>query len=475
MLAQTAKRPEIHPNPGPQKLFLAHSADWVIYGGEAGGGKSWGIQVDLARHVHVRNYTAVLFRRHLSDVTKSGGLWDEALNLYTPSGGVPRQSPQREFLWRDGDGNPLGTIQFGHLQDYDEAMNWKSAQICGLGFDQIEEFGAPEFWYLTSRNRTRCEIPPFLRATCNPDPDCFLVSDGVNWGRGLISWWIGDDGLAIEERSGEIRWFQRINEELHFADTKEEMGEIARDLGVKPLPISLTFIHARLGDNPAMPHRDRYEASLESLPRVDRLRLQHGNWLVRPAAGDIFDRAWFEIVDAAPARATRCRGWDNAASKKIGDDWSSGIRVSRSFDGIYYVEDVIRGQWGTFDRDKVQRQSAEMDGITCEVAIFQDPGSAGKDVVNHTVRNLDGFIIKVLSTSGAKHLSWLPMASQAQAGNVKLVRGPWNETFLREAHNASAEKSTRHRKDDQLDAVCAAFNRLAERGSVYIEGASLRY
>ncbi len=460
------------PNAGPQTAFLTSPADWAIYGGEAGGGKSWGLMAEAYRHVKDPKYGAVIFRTHLNDVTKQGGLWDEALDLYKPRGGIPRQSPQREFRWEDGD-EALGTIQFGHLASYDEAMDWKSSQITNLSFDQIEEVGADEFWYLTSRNRTRGAVPPYLRATCNPDPDCFLVSDGSNWGRGLISWWIGDDGLAIPERSGQVRWFQRIDEELYFADSRDEMCEVSNHHGVKPLPLSLQFIHASLEDNPAMPHRDRYEASLDALPRVDRLRLKHGNWLTRPSAGDIFDREWFDIVGAAPADMIRCRGWDNASTPGSGD-YSSGIKIGRSFNGVYYVEDVVRGQWGTFARDRLQRQVAELDGIDIEIAIAQDPGSAGVDVVAHTRLNLEGFIVRPELTSGLKHLRWLPMSSQAEARNIKLVRADWNEMFLREVHNAVPVKSTRRRKDDQLDAAASAFNRLAQRGSVGIEGAVMQ-
>ena len=38
----TAAKPKaIRPQPGPQEKFLASQADIAIYGGAAGGGKSW--------------------------------------------------------------------------------------------------------------------------------------------------------------------------------------------------------------------------------------------------------------------------------------------------------------------------------------------------------------------------------------------------------------------------------------------------
>jgi hypothetical protein len=282
---------------------LSSPAAWVFYGGEAGGGKSWGLLAEPCRHAADPKFGAVIFRKQGTDITKKGGLWDEALELYLPQGARSRQSPQREFEWPSG-----ARVQFGHLENYSDALSWKSAQITLLEIDQVEEIDRDAFWYITSRLRSRSHVKPYARFSCNPDPDCFLVHDGSNWGQGLISWWIDSEGLAIEERSGLIRWFIRRGDKIHFAEVvfdpdSDDSYEDAEALAVSQfeemfpdaeeefLPISLTFIRARLEDNPMMPHRDVYRANLAALPLVDRMRLAEGNWKIRPGAGLIMNRA----------------------------------------------------------------------------------------------------------------------------------------------------------------------------------------
>ena len=53
----------IRPQPGPQETFLASPADIAIYGGAAGGGKTWALLMEPLRHVHNPKFGAVFFRR----------------------------------------------------------------------------------------------------------------------------------------------------------------------------------------------------------------------------------------------------------------------------------------------------------------------------------------------------------------------------------------------------------------------------
>lgn len=460
---------EIRPNPGPQTEFLSSPADWVFYGGEAGGGKSFALEMEPLRHIGVSKFGAVIFRRTLTSITKEGGLWDEATQLYLPMGAQARQSPQREFVFPESGAK----VQFGYLESMMDAESWKSAQICCLAFDQVEEIGERQFWYMTSRNRSRCQVPPYLRATCNPDPDSFLVNDGSSWGRGLISWWIDDRGYPIQERSGVIRWFQRIGGELVFGDSREEVSALARERDVKPLPKSLTFIRARLSDNPMMPHRDSYEASIASLHEVDRERLGEGNWLIRPAAGLIWNRGWFEIVEALPAVRASVRYWDKAAARasEVGDESAGGL-VSRSLDGRFFIEDVTYGKFGINEREQVIRQLASADGRNVDVWVEQEGGSGGKESAQATVRGLAGHPVFSETVTGSKLSRWKPLIAQAQAGNVFLLEGPWNEPFLKQLHNATGEDGQR---DDMIDAVAGAFNKVAAKPFRPIEGASMDY
>jgi predicted phage terminase large subunit-like protein len=130
-------------------------------------------------------------------------------------------------------------------------------------------------------------VRSYMRCTTNPDPDSFV--------RGLIAWWIDEDGFPVKARSGVLRWFLRRGDDLVWADTREELLPMCAE-GEQPL--SLTFIHARLADNPALEKADPgYRARLMALPEVERERLLGGNWDIRDEGGkyvtdENFARRW---------------------------------------------------------------------------------------------------------------------------------------------------------------------------------------
>lgn len=176
----------------------------------------------------------------------------------------------------------------------------------------------------------------------------------------------------------------------------------------------------------------------------------------RPTArqGLFFHVDKFEFVDAAPAEAKRCRGWDKAATAG-GGDWSAGPKWSKDKDGIFYVEDVVRGQWDTATRDRTIRQTAELDGRWCKVKGEQEPGSGGKESAENFVRLLSGFPVSTEPATNAKEVRADPMSAQVNAGNVKIVRGPWNKAFIDEFRSFPHGKN-----DDQVDGSSLAFNEL---------------
>jgi len=103
---------------------------------------------------------------------------------------------------------------------------------------------------MVSRNRSTCGVKPYIRATCNPDAD--------SWVADFLAWWIDpESGLPIAERAGVLRHYIRVAETIMWADRPEElMQDLPRpdDLppGIDPpRPISVTFIPARVFDNPA--------------------------------------------------------------------------------------------------------------------------------------------------------------------------------------------------------------------------------
>ena len=264
ILNQIAQEPIkiIQPQPGPQELFANCQADIAIYGGQAGGGKSWSLIFEPLKYMDMGNANASIFRRTFSDITNQGGLWDEAMQMYPEIGGKPNKA-NYSFTFDSG-----MQIKFCHLQSEDDKYNYKGAQIAIIMFDELTSFTESQFWYLMSRNRTKSNIKPYIRATTNPD--------ATSWVKNLILWYLDDEGrYARPERSGVIRYFINKENELFWANSREELIERFP----KEMPLSFTFIPASLDDNQALVSSDpMYRARLMNLSKVERERLLGGDW-----------------------------------------------------------------------------------------------------------------------------------------------------------------------------------------------------
>jgi len=440
----------LKPQPGPQEAFLASPADIGIYGGAAGGGKSFALLLEPLRHIGNPAFRAVIFRRTAKQIRNEGGLWDAARQIYGPLGAVAKET---DLLWRFPSG---ATISFGAMEHEKNRYDWQGTEITYLGFDELTHFTERQFFYLLSRNRSTSGIRPYVRATCNPDAD--------SWVKPLINWWIDElDGYADPDKSGRCRYFVRDDNQLVWG---HEPATLARDYPDQ-MPKSLTFVAANITDNKALLSKDpAYRANLAALDAVERERLLNGNWKIRPEAGAYFKRHWFDWVDQMPKEITAAvRGWDLAATaegegKASSPDWTASALVARQADGGFVVLNVSRFRGSPGQVEQELQQIARMDGTRVEIALPQDPGQAGKAQARHLNRLLAGYRVKARPVSGSKVTRAAAFSAQVEAGNVKLLRAPWNEAFLNELE---AFPAGRH--DDQLDAVVEAFNALTHRGA----------
>lgn len=438
----------ITPQRGPQVEFLSSPADVAIYGGAAGGGKTWALLVEPLRHINNSRFGAVIFRRTYPQITQQGGMWDESANIYPVLGG---KSNKNELTWRFPSGM---RVSFAHMQYEDTKFSYQGAQIPLIGYDQLEHFSESQFFYMLSRNRSMSGVKPYIRANCNPDPDSWLVK--------FLAWWIGDDGYAIQERSGVLRWFVRQGDTIHWFDTEYEARKQFPDVPAK----SVTFIPADVYDNKVLLDSDPgYLANLLALPLVEREQLLGGNWKIRPSAGKVFNRGWFEIVDAIPTGGVEVRFWDFAATEKKqkGDDpdYTAGVSVRR-VNGNWYITDVIAEQIA--NSDNLIKNIASQDRARCTSANTQyrvrwetEPGSSGKKETMRLVKLFAGYDCGGIRPTGDKLTRSKALASQSEAGNVKLLRASWNEQFLNHMH---AIPDGAH--DDIHDASAGAFNELVE-------------
>ncbi len=437
----------IRPQPGPQEIFLASPADIAVYGGAAGGGKSWALLLEPLRHISNANFGAVIFRRNSVQVRNEGGLWDESTKLYPLVGAAQQESI---LQWKFPSGAKL---KFSHLEHEKNKLDWQGAQIPFIGFDELTHFSRSQFFYMLSRNRSTCGVRPYVRATTNPDAS--------SWVADFIAWYIDQDtGYAIPERSGVIRYFTRHGEEIIWGDTREEV--VARHPDIAPDDVkSFTFVAATIFDNKILLEKDPgYLGNLKALPLVERERLLGGNWKIRPSSGLYFKRSYFQIVDAAPASSNVVRCWDLAATdaeEGKHPDWTVGMKASRDLHGIFYIEHTERIQASPEKVEAAICNTADMDGRGVRIRLPEDPGQAGKSQAKYLVRKLAGYVVKSKRVTGSKVTRAMPASSQAEAGNIKLVRGPWNEAFLAEAENFPP---TGNGHDDQIDTLSDCIEEL---------------
>lgn len=442
----------IRPQEGPQERFLATSADIAIYGGSAGGGKTWALLLEPLRHIGNPGFGAVFFRRNTTQIRNEGGLWDESEKLYPGALAAPKS---HTLTWDFPSG---ASISMAHLEHDKTVLNYQGAQIALECFDELTHFSEKQFWYMLSRNRSMCGVRPYVRATCNPDAD--------SWVARFIEWWIDQGtGLAIPERSGVLRWFVRVGDTIIWADSPKELAHHTMlDENADEVPIppkSVTFISASLTDNKALMAADPgYMANLLALDRVERERLLGGNWKIRPSAGLYFQRGWCEIVDAAPANLQMVRGWDLAGTPETAGndpDWTCGTKLGKDKFGNYFVLDHVYDRLSPNGVERLVKNTATNDGPIVQVSIPQDPGQAGKAQVSTYAKLLDGFNARFKTVTGDKVTRFSGFSAQAEAGNVYVVRGNWNERWFSELENFPPEDSGH---DDDADSTSEAFNAL---------------
>lgn len=420
------------PNPGPQTRFLSLTCFEALYGGAAGGGKSDALLVDAIRYVgrgYGPGYAALLLRREFPDLEMS--LMRRAPALYLRLGGR-WNGASKTWTFPAGE-----TVRFGHCQHEQDVHQYQGAEFQFVGFDELTSFTEYQYTYLISRIRSPHGIPLRLRAATNPG------GVGHDWVFRRWAPWL-DPESATRGDPGQVLYFARAGDR-EIEVTRDTVGAFGR-----------TFVPARLSDNPYLAADGNYERALDELDEVTRGRLKSGDWLIQPAPGMYFRRAWFEVVPAAPANAARVRHWDRAATpeKKSNDpDWTVGLKFSRTPDGIYYVEDVVRLRDSPHAVERAIRSTAALDGVGTMVSLAEDPGQAGKFEAAYYARALAGYNVRTAPERGDKVLRSLPVSAQAQAGNVKLVRGPWVEAFLHELERFP-QKGVH---DDQVDALSGAF------------------
>jgi len=231
------------------------------------------------------------------------------------------------------------------------------------------------------------------------------------------------------------------------------------------------LVRAHTLENPFLP--DKYYGAVKAQYTQAMASQELGGEFIE-LSGQMFRREWFPTVEAAPLAAARVRYWDKAATHG-GGAFTAGVRMSRGEGGQFFVEDVVRGQWSPLERDRMILETAASDaalpGPPVRIYFEQEGGSGGKESAEQTLRLLAGYPVERDIVSGrrerisggqrlpgdAKINRATPLAAQAEAGNIHLLRGDWLEDYL-----AELCAFPEYPYADQVDATAGAFNKLAK-------------
>lgn len=398
-----------------QQVFLRTNAIEALFGGAAGGGKSSALLMAALQYVDVPNYSALLFRKTLTDLTLPGALMDR-FREWT--------SRYEEVRWNANTYTatfPSGArISFGYLNNKEDYLRYKGVEAQFIGMDEVTEIRESDYRYLFSRLRRPSSgplsrVPLRMRCASNPAP---------NWVR---------QRFIIEGHS-----HARI------------------------------FVPSRLTDNPGV-DADSYRQALAQLDPVERRRLEEGDWWAT-TFGSMFDRENLVILDPMeiPVLADRSsravRFWDLAATEPSSSnpdpDWTVGTLML--FDqGISYILDVKRVRRRAEQVESLIAQTAAEDGPAVAIRMEQEPGSAGKALIDQYARYiLPGFDIQGVRSTGDKISRARPFASAVANGNVRVVASSWLTDWIDEV--CSFPEASPH--DDQVDSAVGAFTFLTGLG-----------
>lgn len=364
------------------------------------------------QYVDTPGYSAILLRRTFAALDKPNAIMRRAIAWLAHQAGVTWAAGRKTLIFRCPGGG-TSEITFGYLKYDRDLEQYASAEYQYVGFDELTQFTEKQYLGMFERIRRLrgSDIPLRVRSASNPGG-------------------VGHD------------WTKK-----RFVDPE------ARRAG-------RAFIPARIVDNPHI-DRDEYIKALENVPIGRRKQILEGLW-VNYTQGAWFDPALADIVEWCPSESMRwVRYWDLASTEKTDDndpDFTAGMKIGHhTKSGLWYVADGQIFQKNPGDVKLRVKHTAQRDGTEVPVLIEQEPGSGGKFVIADFTINLAGHVVIADRVTGDKQVRAAPWQTQWQAGNVKVVKGPWNDVFF-EQHEAFPTEGVH---DDVVDGCSGGFAYLA--------------
>ena len=453
------------PLPGPvsqrQHMYVTADVDVTLFGGAAGSGKSEIGVIDFLKYTDIKNFIGVMTRRTTPQLTGPGGLLTKCKRIFGAA-----YKPD-EFTWRAKDGKFVfhasgAEIYLKHFENDQSDVNWQGAEANLYYVDEGTQFTQHMMQYIMSRMRNpSCpSVKPHLKITCNPDESHFL--------RKWVEPYLHEDGTPDRTKDGMVRYFTFQDGDFVWGGSKEELIE---KYGItEEDAISFTFISANVDDNPIVKSiNPKYVAWLKGLKGVERSRLLDGNWFVKQSTSGFFRKDFVLPTNIHEHEIiSRCRAWDIAGSlpsdANPNPDWTAGVLISKTKQGYYIIEDVVRfrARYGEVMQKIIETASKDEDGT--QIILPQEPGQAGIAAGKMMIKDLlgEGFAARMRPSNKSKVVRFQPLAAAAEAGLVYYVQAAWNDTYFDELERFDGSRNV---KDDQVDASSDSFITLAQKFS----------
>ena len=259
------------PNPGPQTEFLSAIEREVLYGGAAGGGKTYSLIADPMRYFSHPEFNGLILRKTTDELREI--IW-KTQELYPKAfKGAKWQEKKSQWVFPSG-----ARLWLTYLERDEDVLRYQGQAFSYIAFDELTQHPTPFAWnYMRSRLRTTApDLPIFLRATSNPG------GPGHGWVRKMF---VDPAPANVPFTATDID----TGEDLRYPDTHPSKAG-------QPL-FQRRFIPASLYDNPYLANDGAYEANLLSLPEMQRRQLLEGDWAVASGAAFTEFRSNVHVVD----------------------------------------------------------------------------------------------------------------------------------------------------------------------------------
>lgn len=349
------------PNPGPQTEFLAAGEREVLYGGAAGGGKTYSLIADPMRYFGNANFNGLILRRTNDElreiIWKTQELYPRAFN------GAKWQEKKSQWVFPSG-----ARLWLTYLERDEDVLRYQGQAFSYIAFDELTQHPTPFAWnYMRSRLRTTDpDLPIFMRATTNPG------GPGHGWVKSMFV-----DPAPPNKPFGATDI--DTGEELRYPESHpEKPGESL---------FNRRFIPASLYDNPYLSNDGAYEANLLSLPEMQRRQLLEGDWAVATGAAFPEFRMSTHVVDPfdIPSTWRRFRSCDFGYSTFSAVHW---FAVDPSYETLVVYRELYVSKHTGRDLAKAVMDAEQGDSISYGVldsSCWHNRGQVGPSIAEEMI------------------------------------------------------------------------------------------